>query len=78
MNKFDEIYDRTLLEKYGIDGEYIAMHQMDSDFQRLFMINIVKECAEICHKLAEDSDSYVVHDGDTCASQIKKHFGVEK
>jgi hypothetical protein len=38
---------------------------------------IVRECAGICHKMAEDSDSYVVHDGDTCAEQIKKHFGVE-
>ena len=38
---------------------------------------IVQECAGICHKMAEDSDSYVVHDGDTCAEQIKKHFGVE-
>jgi hypothetical protein len=37
---------------------------------------IVRECAGICHKMAEDSDSYVVHDGDTCAEQIKKHFGV--
>ncbi len=39
---------------------------------------IVKECVEVCHKMAEDSDSYVVHDGDTCAEQIKKHFGVEE
>jgi len=39
---------------------------------------IVRECAEVCHKLAEDSDSYVVHDGDTCAEQIKQHFGIEE
>ena len=39
---------------------------------------IVRECAGICHKMAEDSDSYVVHDGDTCAEQIKKHFGVKR
>ncbi len=39
---------------------------------------IVQECAGICHKMAEDSDSYVVHDGDTCAEQIKQHFGVEE
>ncbi len=39
---------------------------------------IVRECAGICHKMAEDSDSYVVHDGDTCAEQIKQHFGVEE
>ena len=39
---------------------------------------IVAECVEVCHKLAEDSDSYVVHDGDTCAKQIKQHFGVKE
>jgi uncharacterized protein YutE (UPF0331/DUF86 family) len=39
---------------------------------------IVQECVDICHKLAEDSDSYVVHDGDTCAEQIKNHFRVEE
>lgn len=39
---------------------------------------IVRECAEVCHKMAEDSDSYVVHDGDTCAEVIKEHFGVEE
>jgi uncharacterized protein YutE (UPF0331/DUF86 family) len=39
---------------------------------------IVKECIDICHKMAEDSDSYVVHDGDTCAEQIREHFGVEE
>ena len=38
---------------------------------------IVRECVKVCHKMAEDSDSYVVHDGDTCAEQIKQHFGVE-
>jgi len=37
-----------------------------------------EENLEKCHKMAEDSDSYVVHDGDTCAEQIKKHFGVEE
>ena len=39
---------------------------------------IVRECVEVCHKMAEDSDSYVVHDGDTCAKQIKQHFEVEE
>ena len=39
---------------------------------------IVAECVEVCHKMAEDSDSYVVHDGDTCAEQIREHFGVEE
>ena len=48
-----------------------------SNFDELVEL-IVGECAEVCHKLAEDSDSYVVHDGDTCAEQIKKHFGVEE
>jgi hypothetical protein len=36
---------------------------------------------QVCNKfeaMAEDSDSYVVHDGDTCAEQIKEHFGVEE
>ncbi len=46
-------------------------------FMERFAELIVRECAGICHKMAEDSDSYVVHDGDTCAEQIKKHFGVE-
>jgi hypothetical protein len=47
-------------------------------FMSKFAELIVRECAGICHKMAEDSDSYVVHDGDTCAEQIKKHFGVEE
>jgi hypothetical protein len=56
---------------------------IDSDPYALFDVKkfaelIVRECAEVCHKMAEDSDSYVVHDGDTCAEQIKKHFGVEE
>jgi hypothetical protein len=48
------------------------------DDPKKFAELIVRECAGICHKMAEDSDSYVVHDGDTCAEQIKKHFGVEE
>ncbi len=47
-------------------------------FMERFAELIVLECAGICHKMAEDSDSYVVHDGDTCAEQIKQHFGVEE
>ena len=50
---------------------------MDFDHEK-FAELIVRECVEVCHKMAEDSDSYVVHDGDTCAEQIKKHFGVEE
>ncbi len=47
-------------------------------FMERFAELIVRECAGICHKMAEDSDSYVVHDGDTCAEQITKHFGGEE
>ena len=76
MTMFDEIYDCTLLEKYGSDGEYIAMHQMDADFQRLFMINIVKECAKICRN---QTNEYAMElDRENCATAIKKHFGVEE
>jgi hypothetical protein len=53
------------------------LHDHNFDIER-FAELIVRECAGICHKMAEDSDSYVVHDGDTCAEQIKKHFGVEE
>lgn len=76
MTMFDEIYDRTLFEKYGKDGEYIAMHQMDSEFQRLFMTNIVKECVKICYSRVSNSDYNTgrMH----CASDIKEHFGVEE
>jgi len=56
------------------DG-HIGWH---TQFNEKFAELIVKECVDICHKLAEDSDSYVVHDGDTCAEQIKKHFGVNE
>ena len=52
------------------------MGQLYPDIEK-FAELIVQECAEVCHKMAEDSDSYVVHDGDTCAEQIKQHFGVE-
>ena len=43
-------------------------------YEKKFAELIVRECAEVCHKMAEDSDNYVVHDGDTCAAQIKHHF----
>jgi len=75
MNTFDEIYDRTLYEKYGEDGQYIAVHQMDDDFQRLFMYNIVNECMKVCSQRLGNSDYNTgrMH----CASDIKEHFGVE-
>jgi hypothetical protein len=71
---FDEIYDRTLFEKYGSDGEYIAMHQMDADFQRLFMLNIVQECIKVCSMRVGNSDYNTgrMH----CASDIREHFGM--
>lgn len=74
MNMFDEIYDRTLQEKYGDDGEYIAMHQMDDQFQRLFMTNIVRECIKICQSRVGNSDYNTgrMH----CASDMKEYFGV--
>ena len=59
-----------------IDGD-VSWHWMEY-YTEKFAELIVRECAGICHKMAEDSDSYVVHDGDTCAEQIKKHFGVEE
>ena len=55
----------------------IYIHGSEENLEK-FAELIVKECVEVCHKMAEDSDSYVVHDGDTCAEQIKKHFGVEE
>ncbi len=73
MTMFDEIYERTLLEKYGNDGKYIAMHQMDSDFQRLFMLNIVKECLTICRE-KERANLYGTREVE---ATIKEHFGVE-
>ncbi len=60
---------------HRVDGTLVD-GQLHFDTQK-FAELIVKECVEVCHKMAEDSDSYVVHDGDTCAEQIKKHFGVE-
>ena len=64
-------------EKYADDnfkGEPTYSEAYDSKFAEL----IVRECIDICHKMAEESDSYTVHDGDTCAEQIKQHFGVEE
>jgi len=55
----------------------IYIHGSEENLEK-FAELIVKECVGICHKMAEDSDSYVVHDGDTCAEQIKQHFGVEE
>jgi uncharacterized protein YutE (UPF0331/DUF86 family) len=58
----------------GLDYPAKMMKVRDLKFAQL----IVRECIDICHKMAEDSDSYVVHDGDTCAKQIREHFGVEE
>jgi len=66
-----------MLEKFA--AQSLVEHDGELIFSKeKFAELIVRECAEVCHKLAEDSDSYVVHDGDTCAEQIKKHFGVEE
>jgi len=64
---------RLLLSQAGIHYEVLPKDTVYEKFAEL----IVQECVQICHKLAEDSDSYVVHDGDTCAEQIKQYFGVE-
>ena len=53
MTMFDNIYNCTLLEKYGSDGEYIAPYEMDTDFQRLFMLNIVNECVYTIQKFVD-------------------------
>ena len=69
---------KDLAEKAGfIDRGTNHTAYMNFDHEK-FAELIVRECVEVCHKMAEDSDSYVVHDGDTCAEQIKKHFGVEE
>ncbi len=75
---------RLFAEQAGIttnlDTDYFEkdINKWVDYFSEKFAELIVRECAEVCHKLAEDSDSYVVHDGDTCAEQIKQHFGVEE
>ena len=72
------------IKQLAIEANLISSESNGFDQTRLsiaqqkFAELIVRECAGICHKMAEDSDSYVVHDGDTCAEQIKKHFGVEE
>ncbi len=72
-----QLMGQTLDEKFA--GTWSTMDLLDlQKFAERFAELIVRECAEVCHKLAEDSDSYVVHDGDTCAEQIKKHFGVKE
>ena len=59
-------------------GREMIDNYTPEEYLEKFAELIVQECAEVCHKMAEDSDSYVVHDGDTCAEQIKQHFGVEE
>jgi hypothetical protein len=74
----------TQAKKYSLDAmikiadKEQALKVYSETYDTKFAELIVRECAEVCHKLAEDSDSYVVHDGDTCAEQIKQHFGVEE
>ena len=69
---------KELAEQAGfIDRGTNHTAYMNFDHEK-FAELIVQECAGICHKMAEDSDSYVVHDGDTCAEQIREHFGVEE
>ena len=69
---------KQLAEQAGfIDRGTNHTAYMNFDHEK-FAELIVRECVEVCHKMAEDSDSYVVHDGDTCAEQIREHFGVEE
>ena len=71
-------------KKYALDAmikitdKEQALKVYSASYDTKFAELIIRECVEVCHKMAEDSDSYVVHDGDTCAEQIKKHFGVEE
>ena len=71
-------------KKYALDAmikitdKEQALKVYSETYDTKFAELIVQECVEVCHTMAEDSDSYVVHDGDTCAEQIKKHFGVEE
>jgi len=69
---------KLLAEQAGYLPDGFGVGHWDMPECKKFAELIVKECVEVCHKMAEDSDSYVVHDGDTCAEQIKKHFGVEE
>lgn len=69
---------RELSEQAGFNEMGIWNIVGIEEYHAKFAELIVQECVEVCHKMAEDSDSYVVHDGDTCAEQIKKHFGVEE
>ena len=64
---------RELSKQAGQGDMFSVPPKFIDSFARL----IVAECVEVCHKMAEDSDSYVVHDGDTCAEQIREHFGVK-
>jgi len=69
-----QLADKARIKPMGSSWAYRLSDEFEQEFAQL----IVQECAGICHKMAEDSDSYVVHDGDTCAEQIKKHFGVKE
>jgi len=72
--RIKELVRESNLDVYGLGKERYKWEYTVEKFAEL----IVRECVEVCHKMAEDSDSYVVHDGDTCAEQIKQHFGVEE
>jgi hypothetical protein len=73
--RIDKLFEQAL-EEFKAENKYATII-VPNPLKEKFAELIVRECANICHKMAEDSDSYVVHDGDTCAEQIKKHFGVE-
>jgi hypothetical protein len=74
----DEAKKHALDAMIKIADKEQALKVYSETYDTKFAELIVRECAGICHKMAEDSDSYVVHDGDTCAEQIKQHFGVEE
>ena len=73
----NETYTGPVPATFTGNSEWHKEFDKWTQFNEKFAELIVRECAEVCHKMAEDSDSYVVHDGDTCAEQIKQHFGVK-
>jgi hypothetical protein len=84
MNPDNQIF-KQLLEEAGINLIYLddsprlytKEHVYDGDLAKLVGL-VIKECVDICNKLADDSDSWVIHDGNTCAKQIKERFGFEE
>jgi hypothetical protein len=67
-----------LMQQSGARFEFLHGVHYDDFCYKTFAELIIEDCTNICHKLADVSDSWVVHDGDTCAAQIKKHFGVKE